>query len=38
MIDGDDCGTISGMNEYQEKPKYLEKTSVSAALSTTDPT
>jgi hypothetical protein len=25
-IDGDDCGVISGMNEWQGKPKYLEKT------------
>jgi hypothetical protein len=24
MIDGDDCGAISGMNEWQGKPKYLE--------------
>jgi hypothetical protein len=23
-IDGDDCGAISGMNECQRKPKYLE--------------
>jgi hypothetical protein len=29
---------ISGMNEWQGKPKYSEKTSASAALSTTEPT
>jgi hypothetical protein len=38
MIDGDGCGTISGMNEWQGKPKYLEETCRSADLSTTDPT
>jgi hypothetical protein len=38
MIDGDDCGTISGMNEWQRKPKYSEETCPSAALSTADPT
>jgi hypothetical protein len=38
MIDGDDCGGISGMNEWQEKQEYSEKTCPSAALSTTDPT
>jgi hypothetical protein len=38
MIDGgDDCGTISYMNEWQGKPKYSEKIWPSAALSTTDP-
>jgi hypothetical protein len=26
MIDGDDCGAISGKNEWQGKPKYSEKT------------
>jgi hypothetical protein len=25
MRDGDDCGTVSGMNEWLEKPKYSEK-------------
>jgi hypothetical protein len=25
MIDGDDCGAISVMNEWQGKPKYSEK-------------
>jgi hypothetical protein len=38
MIDGDDCGAISGLNEWQERLKYSEKTCPSAALSTTDPT
>jgi hypothetical protein len=38
MIDGDDCGAISGMNEWQGKPKYWEETCPSAALSTTVPT
>jgi hypothetical protein len=38
MIDGDDCGGISGMNEWQRTPKYSEITCPSAALSTTDPT
>jgi hypothetical protein len=36
MIDGDDCGVISEMNEWQGKPKYWEETCPSAALSTTD--
>jgi hypothetical protein len=38
MIDRDDCGAISGMNEWQGKLKYWEETCPSAALSTTDPT
>jgi hypothetical protein len=38
MIDGDDCGAISVINEWQGKPKYCEETCPSAALSTTDPT
>jgi hypothetical protein len=25
MIDGDDCGAISGMNEWQGKPKHSKK-------------
>jgi hypothetical protein len=37
MIDSDDCGAISAMNEWQGKPKYWEKTCPSAALSTIDP-
>jgi hypothetical protein len=36
MIDGDNYGAISDVNEWQEKPKYLEETCSSAALSTTD--
>jgi hypothetical protein len=26
MLDGDNCGAISGMNKLYEKPKYYEKT------------
>jgi hypothetical protein len=37
MIDGDDCGAVGGMNEWQDKPKYWVETCPSAALSTTDP-
>jgi hypothetical protein len=37
-IDGDDCGAISGMNEWQGKPKYSEKPCRSVALSITDST
>jgi hypothetical protein len=25
MIDGDDCGAVSGMNKLQRKPEYSEK-------------
>jgi hypothetical protein len=38
IIDGDDCGAIVGMNEWQKTPKYSEKTCPSAALSTIDTT
>jgi hypothetical protein len=38
MIDSDDCGAISGINEGEEIPIYSEKTGPSAALHTTDPT
>jgi hypothetical protein len=41
MIDNDDddnCGAISGMNEWQGKPKYWKKNCPNAALFTTDPT
>jgi hypothetical protein len=38
MIEDDDCGAISGMEEWQGKLKYSVKTCPSAALSTTDPT
>jgi hypothetical protein len=37
MINGDDCKAISGINEWQGKLKYLEKTCPGVALSTTDP-
>jgi hypothetical protein len=37
MIDGDECGAISGINEWQGKPKFLEKTCPSAVLATKDP-
>jgi hypothetical protein len=36
MIDCDDCGAITGMNECQGKPKYSEEICPNAALSTTD--
>jgi hypothetical protein len=32
----DDCGSISEMDEWQEKLKYSKETSLNAALSTTD--
>jgi hypothetical protein len=38
MMDGDDCGAVSGMNEWQGKSEYWKETCPSAALSTTDPT
>jgi hypothetical protein len=38
ITDDDDCGAVSGMNEWQGKQKYSEKTCLSVALSTTDPT
>jgi hypothetical protein len=31
-----DCGSIGGMNDWQGKWKYSEKTCLSAALATTD--
>jgi hypothetical protein len=34
MIDGADCGTVSGMTEWQGKPEYSKKTYPSAAVST----
>jgi hypothetical protein len=37
-IGGDYCGAVGGMNEWHGKPKFLEETCCSAALSTTDPT
>jgi hypothetical protein len=38
MIDDDDCGAVSGINERQGKPKYPEETCPSATLSITYPT
>jgi hypothetical protein len=38
MIRDDDCGAVSGMNEWQRKWKYSEKDYPSAALSAIDPT
>jgi hypothetical protein len=38
MIDCDDCGEISEMNEWQEKHKYLEEICSNSALVTTDHT
>jgi hypothetical protein len=38
VYDNDDCVAISGLNERQGKPKYSEKTCLSDALSTADPT
>jgi hypothetical protein len=38
VIDGDNYEAISGMNEWQRKPKYSEEICPSAAVSTTDPT
>jgi hypothetical protein len=32
QIDGDDCGEISGMSEWQGKPKYWEETCPSDAV------
>jgi hypothetical protein len=32
MIDGDDCGAVGGMNEWQYKPECREETCPSAAL------
>jgi hypothetical protein len=38
MIDGDYCGVVIGMNEWQGKPKYSQKTCPIASLSIKDPT
>jgi hypothetical protein len=38
MKDGDDCGAVSGMNDWEGKLKYSEKTCPNATLSTTSPT
>jgi hypothetical protein len=37
MIEGDDCGAISGINGWQGKPQYSKEACSNAALSTTDP-
>jgi hypothetical protein len=34
----DDCAAVSGINDWQGKPEYSEKTCSSAALSTKNPT
>jgi hypothetical protein len=36
--DYDDCGAVNGMNEWQGKLNYSEKTCPTAPVSTTDPT
>jgi hypothetical protein len=38
MIDGNDFGAISGLNEWQGKPKLSEETRLSAVLATTNTT
>jgi hypothetical protein len=38
LDDGDDCGAISGINEWHEKQKYSEETCPSIILPTTDTT
>jgi hypothetical protein len=38
MTYGDDCGAITGENEWQGKPNYSEETCPSAPMSTIDPT
>jgi hypothetical protein len=38
MIADDGCGAISGVSDWQGKPKCSEETCLNAALSTTDPT
>jgi hypothetical protein len=37
MIDGDDCGAVGGIIEWQEKWKYSGNACPNAALSSTDP-
>jgi hypothetical protein len=37
IIVDDNWVAVSGMNEWQRKPQYLEKTCPSAALFTTNP-
>jgi hypothetical protein len=38
LINGDNCGAVSGMNDWWKKPKYSEEFCPSAALSITDST
>jgi hypothetical protein len=38
MMDGDDYGAIGGLNNWQLKPRYSEKTCNSSAFRTTNPT
>jgi hypothetical protein len=38
MMDGDDCGAISEMNEWQGKTMYQKEPCLSATLSTINPT
>jgi hypothetical protein len=37
-MDGDECGAISGTNEWQGQQEYWEETCSSIALSNTGPT
>jgi hypothetical protein len=37
MIYDDECGAVGGMRIVRGKPKYSEKTCLSATLSTTNP-
>jgi hypothetical protein len=36
MIDGDNCGAVSGINERQGKPEYSKNAYPSAGFSSTD--
>jgi hypothetical protein len=38
MIDGDDCGAVGGMNDWQGKRKFSERACPSGALSGADAT
>jgi hypothetical protein len=38
MIHGDNCRAVTGMNEWQGKPKHSDKICPSTDVSTTDPT
>jgi hypothetical protein len=37
LTDGDDCGAVGGMDDWEGQPTYSEKTRLSAVLSTTNP-